>query len=79
MTKSILWVTEKVKFVKTLCVILPQMSGYIKFFKNGSKSISFLVKDDEVWDKYDKIWYTIKDKLGIRFHSETVYEYRNLK
>ena len=67
------------KFVKSLCVILPQMGGYIKFFKNGSKNISFLVKDDEVRDKYDKIWYATKDKLGIRFHSETVYEYRNLK
>ena len=55
------------------------MGGYIKFFKNGSKNISFLVKDDEVRDKYDKIWYATKDKLGIRFHSETVYEYRNLK
>ena len=31
------------------------MSGCIKYFENGSKNISFLIKDDEVWDKYDKI------------------------
>ena len=31
--------------------------------------MSFLIKDDEVWDKYDKIWDVIKDKLGIKFHS----------
>ena len=55
------------------------MNGYIKYFENGSKNMSFLIKDDEVWDKYDKIWDVIKDKLGIKFHSEPVYEYRYLK
>ena len=65
--------------VKPLCIILPQMSGYIKYFENGGKNMSFLIKDDEVWDKYDKIWDVIKDKLGIKFHSEPVYEYEYLK
>ena len=41
--------------VKPLCIILPQMSGYIKYYENESKNLSFLIKDDEVWDKYDKI------------------------
>ena len=27
--------------VKPLCIILPPMSGYIKYFENGSKNISF--------------------------------------
>ena len=67
------------EIVKPLCIILPQMSGYIKYFENGSKNMSFLIKDDEVWDKYDKIWDVIKDKLGIKFHSEPVYEYKYLK
>ena len=65
--------------VRPLCIILPQMSGYIKYFENGSKNMSFLIKDDEVWDKYDKIWDVIKDKLGIKFHSEPVYEYKYLQ
>ena len=26
-----------VKIVKQLCIILPQMSGYIKYFENGGK------------------------------------------
>ena len=65
--------------VKPLCIILPQMSGYIKYFENGGKNMSFLIKDDEVWDKYDKIWDVIKDKLGIKFHSKPVYEYKYLK
>ena len=41
--------------------------------------MSFLIKDDEVWDKFDKIWDVIKDKLGINFHSKPVYEYIYLK
>ena len=67
------------EIVKPLCIILPQMSGYIKYFENGSKNMSFFIKDNEVWDKYDKICDVIKDKLGIKFHSEPVYEYKNLK
>ena len=58
---------------------LPHMSGYIKYFENGSKSMSFLIKHDEVWDKYDKIFDVIKDKLNINFHSEPVYEYKYLE
>ena len=41
--------------------------------------MSFFITDDKVWDKYDKIWDVIKDKLGIKFHSEPVYEYKYLK
>ena len=67
------------EIVKPLCIILPQMSGYIKYFENGGKNMSFFIKDDEVWDKYDKIWDVIKNKLNIKFHSEPVYEYKYLK
>ena len=28
------------KIVKPLCIILPQMSGYIKYFENGGKNMS---------------------------------------
>ena len=55
------------------------MSGSIKYFENGGETCLFLIKDDKVWDKYDKIWEVIKDKLGINFHSEPVYEYKYLK
>ena len=65
--------------VKPLCNILPQMSGYIKYFENGNKNMSFLIEDDEVWDRYGEIWCVIKDKLGIKFHSELVYEHKYLK
>ena len=62
------------EIVRPLCIILPQMNGYIKYFENGEKNMSFLIKNDEVWEKYEDIWDVIKNKLGIKFHSEPVYE-----
>ena len=44
------------EIVKPLCIILPQMSGYIKCFESGCKNISFLIKDDKVWEKNEQIW-----------------------
>ena len=53
------------KIVKPLCIILPQMSGYIKYFEYGSPNMSFLIKDEEVWEKYEQIWDFMKNKLKI--------------
>ena len=65
--------------VKPLCIILSQMSRYIKYFENGGKSMSFFIKDNKVWEEYQQICDMIKDKLSIKFHSEPVYEYKYLK
>ena len=70
---------QKGEIVKPLCIILPKMSEYIKYFENGGKNVSFFIKDDEVWDKYDKIWDVFKNKRDINFHSEPVYEYKFLR
>ena len=32
------------EIVKPLCIILPQMSEYIKYVENGGKNMSFLLK-----------------------------------
>ena len=32
------------EIVKPLCIILPEMNGYIKHFENGSKNMSFWLK-----------------------------------
>ena len=32
---------QEVETVKPLCIILPQMSEYIKYFENGGKNMSF--------------------------------------
>ena len=41
--------------------------------------MSLLIKNSEVWEKYEEIWDLIKNKLGIKFHSEPIYENKYLK
>ena len=41
--------------------------------------MSFLIKDDEVWKKYQHIWDVIKNRLDIKFHSERVCDKKYLK
>ena len=41
--------------------------------------MSLLIKDDQVWEKYEKIWDVIKNKLSIKFHSDPVYDKTYLK
>ena len=36
-------------------VILPQISGYIKYFENGGKSMSFKTEDEDVYIKYNQM------------------------
>ena len=67
------------EIAKPLCIILPQMSGYIKYFKNSVKNMSFFLKNDEVLDKYNEIWDVIKNKLKIKFHGLPVYDEKYLK
>ena len=65
--------------VKPLCITLPQMSGYIKYFENGGKNMSFMVKNPNVLDEYNEIWDKIKEKLNIKFHSMPVYDETYIK
>ena len=45
--------------IRPLCVIMPQMNGYIKYFSNGGKNMSFISDDKEVYHKYGAIWSKI--------------------
>ena len=38
-----------------MCVILAQMSGYIKYFDGGGKNMSFVIDDKEVYEKYNEV------------------------
>ena len=55
------------------------MSGYIKYFENGGKNMSLMVKNDNVLDEYDETWDKIKEKLNINFHSRPVYDEKYIK
>ena len=47
-------------FPAPLCIKLPQMNGYSKYFDNNNKDMNFLVNDKEIPEKYHKIWSKIK-------------------
>ena len=55
------------------------MTGYIKYFENGEKNMSSVIKDNDVLDKYNEIWDKIKGKLNIKFHSMPVYDEKYMK
>ena len=53
--------------IQPLCVILPQMSGYIKYFDDGGKNMSFFTDDEEIYEKYNEIWEVVKKLLKLKF------------
>ena len=34
--------------IQPLCVVLPQMDGYIKYFDDGGKNMSFVTDDEKI-------------------------------
>ena len=42
------------EIVRPLCINLPEMTGYIKYFENRRKNMSFIIKDDNVPDKFNE-------------------------
>ena len=53
--------------IRMLCVIMPQMNGYIKYFSDGGKNMSFISDDKEVYGKYGAIWTKIGKLLKLKF------------
>ena len=45
------------------------MSGYIKYFENGAKNMSFKVEEESAYLKYNEIWNRITSVLNVKFHS----------
>ena len=60
--------------IRPLCIVLPPMSGYIKYFDNGRKNMSFLIEDESVYLRYTKIWNKIKKLLNVKFHSQPIHD-----
>ena len=58
--------------VKPVCVILPQMNGYVKYFDDGGKNISFVTDDEKVYEKYDKISNVVKGLLKLKFAASPI-------
>ena len=65
--------------IKPLCIVLPQMSGYIKHFENGGKNVSFKIEDEYGYLKYNEISNKIKSILNVKFHSQPIYDDKYIK
>ena len=53
--------------IQPLRVVLPQMDGYIKYFDDGGKNMSFVTDDEKIYEKYNKIWEVIRKLLKVNF------------
>ena len=53
--------------IQPLCVILPQMNGYIKYFDDGGKNMSFVTDDEKIYEKYNEIWEVVRKLLKLKF------------
>ena len=63
-----------------LVLLLRVMSGWIKYFENGGKNMSFKIEDDDIYLKYNETWKKIKDLLsGIRLSSDVIYDDQYIK
>ena len=58
--------------IQPLCVILPQMNGYIKYFNDGGKKMSFATDDEEVYEKYNEICKVVRKLLKVKFTVDPV-------
>ena len=43
------------------------MHGYIKYFDNGGKNMTFVRGNEKVYDKYNEIWEVIRKLLKVKF------------
>ena len=64
--------------IQPLRVILPQMDGYIKYFDDGGKNMSFVMDDEKNYEKYHEIWEVIINLLKIDFTVNPIRDYKYL-
>ena len=43
------------------------MNGYIKYFDDGEKNMSFVADDEEIYKKYNEIWEVVRKLLKLKF------------
>ena len=64
--------------IQPLCVILPQMSGYIKYFDYGGKNMSFVTDDKEIYKTF-KFRKLLKLKFAVSPGRDDKYIIAKLK
>ena len=70
------------KAIRSLVLIIPTMSGYVKTFKGEdkvNKLMSFLMDDEKLLKKYKAIWTKTEDLKNIELNALPVYDDRYIK
>ena len=62
--------------VKSLQIVLPKTSAYVKNYDRQAKWMCFLIKYDDLLEKYNTIWEKLSADINKEFGSETVYNKR---
>ena len=48
------------------------MNGYIKYFDDGGKNMSYVTDDEKVYEKYNEIWNVVKGLLKLNFTTSPI-------
>ena len=51
------------------------MDGYIKYFDDGGKNMTFVTDDEKIYEKYNEIWEVVRNLLKIDFTVSPVRDY----
>ena len=64
-----------------LQLFLSKMTGYLNILEDGTRKMSFLTDNNEVLERYTKIWGKLSDLIDKKFDSDSVYnnKYINTK
>ena len=80
MVKGILdfLLTKKMLKNRPLCIFIPKKSAYRRYF-DKTKYTSFLIKDEKLLEKYNKIWKNLRNIITKEFDSKAIYNEKHLK
>ena len=59
--------------VKLLHIMLPKMSAYLKDYDEKTNSIYFLIKDNDLLNKYNTVWDKISADAKIDINNKPAY------
>ena len=67
--------------ITPLQLFLPKMTDYLNIFEDGTRKMSFLTDNNELLERYTKIWEKISDLFDKKIDSDPVYnnKYINTK
>ena len=65
--------------VKSLYIMLPKTSTYVKRYDGQTKWMYFLIEDDDLLEKYHTIWHKVSADIKKEFDNKPVYNKTYLK